>query len=276
MNLDVSFLREKLDILIDLVIAYTPKFLGAIAIFIIGAWVVNKLMSVLKKTMSKAGVSEELTPYISSVLGIFLKVMILFSAAGIMGIETDSFVAVLAAAGFAIGLALQGSIATFASGVIILLFKTFKIGDIIIADQEEGVVKEIQLFNTVLQTYDRKLVIMPNGNLMGNKITNITAEPIRRVDISLSMPYADDFNDYKTVILQATTSHSMALQNPAPEVHIEGFDTHSVKISAWTYCKAEDYWTMYYDLHPIIKTNLGKAGLRMAYSEGIEIGTIGK
>ena len=175
--------------LIDQLVAWSPKLAGAILILIVGFWIVGNLVKLSKKAMAKAKIDTTLIPFLSSLISVLLKVTVVIAAAGIVGIETTSFVAILASAGLAIGLALQGSLQNFASGVMILFFKPYKIGDLVELQGFVGVVKEIQIFNTVLMTPDNKKIIVPNGAATSGPITNISGPGQIRVDMTFGIAY---------------------------------------------------------------------------------------
>ncbi len=271
----MEFLTEKLDGLVTMLIEYSPKIIGAIAIFIIGMWIINQITAFVAKTLDRSDLSQDIKPFILSLVGVGLKVLLILSVAGIIGIETTSFVAVLAAAGFAIGMALQGSLGHFAAGIMILIFKPYKVGDLIEAQDNLGFVKEIQIINTIIQTFDDKTVIIPNGMAVGDIITNLSSVGHLRINLNAYMPYEEDYPKVEAIILKALEETPKVLTNPAPFVGIEEFESHSIRLSVWPYAKTEDYWDVYYDAYKNVKMALGKNNIRVSYSEGIELGKIG-
>ena len=192
-----------------------------------------------------------------------------------VGIETTSFVAMLAAAGFAVGMALQGSLSNFAAGVMVLIFKPYTVGDLVEIDGETGHVEEIQIFNTILTNLDNRTTIIPNSMAMGGKITNLSVRGHLRIDLNVTMPYAEDFDKVKSIILQAIKSTPNVMQEPAPFVGIETFDSHNIVLAVRPYAKTEDYWQVYFDTYQNVKRALGENGIQVAYSEGVEMGKIG-
>ncbi|MEN0005374.1 MAG: mechanosensitive ion channel family protein [Bacteroidota bacterium] len=260
----------------ELVMKYAPQLLLAIIVLIVGLRVVNRLSDFVMDLMERSGVSKDIRPFLGSFLNIALKVLLLFSVAGIIGIETTSFVAVLAAAGFAVGMALQGSLSNFASGVMILIFRPYQVGDLIEVEDIMGHVEAVQIFNTIIITLENKMVILPNSVAMGGIITNLSAKEYLRVDLNVTMPYGEEFDKVEAIILDALKSTPKVLETPAPFVGIESFDSHSIVLAFRPYSTPEDYWDVYFEANRRVKKAMGEAGIRVAYSEGIELGDIGK
>ena len=192
-------LENILETLIDFASVYGIKIIGAIVIWIIGSWIIKKIMTGVKKVMSKRDYDESLQKFLLNLINWMLKILLVIAILGKLGVETTSFAAIIAAAGLAIGMALQGSLANFAGGVLIMIFKPIKIGDLIKAQGEIGVVKEIEIFTTKLTSPDNKLVIIPNGTLSNGNITNYTAEGKLRVDLTFGVGYDADIKQTKEV-----------------------------------------------------------------------------
>lgn len=267
---------DKLDTYIEMAIELAPKILTGIIILIIGFFVINRIVKVLRSQLEQRNFDRSVTPFLTSMLSVLLKVLLLFSIAEIVGIKTTSFVALIAAAGFAIGMALQGSLGNFASGVMILLFKPYSVGDLIEVQDEKGWVKEIQIFNTILQTVTNQNVIIPNGMATSDKVINHSSNSYIRVDLFFAIPYEEDFEKVKEAMLIELEQINKILKDPAPSVGIEAFDSHNIKCGAFLFAKPEFYWDVYYEANLAIKKGLGKNNIKMAYSEGVELGPIGK
>ena len=265
-----------IEAITDKLLAIAPSFIKAIVVLIIGLWVINKLVAILRKYMTKSNMDEDLIPFLSSLASTILKVLLVFSVAEMVGVKTTSFIAMLAAAGFAIGMALQGSLGNFASGVLILLFKPYKTGDLIEVAGEKGWVESIQIFNTSLLTATNQQVIIPNAQATSDKIINHSTHGHIRVDLYFSMPYAEDFKKVNDAIMANVEKIDGILMEPAPSVGIETFESHNIQIGVFLYSTPEQYWDVYYSGHQVIKETLGESGIKMAYSEGIELGKIGK
>lgn len=274
--MDQELVQKYYEQLSEMAIAYAPKILLAIAVLVIGLRLINWVADLTGKMMQRNNVSEDIRPFLESMLGMILKILLLFSVAGIVGIETTSFVAVLAAAGFAVGMALQGSLSNFAAGVMIIIFRPYRVGDLIQVEGEMGHVLEVQIFNTIISTFDNKTVIIPNGIAISGIITNLSTRDYLRVDLNVSMPYAEDFDKVEAIILDALHNTPKVLKDPAPFVGIESFDSHNIILSVRPYTLTEDYWDVFYGANRAVKQALGANGIKVAYSEGVEMGAIGK
>ncbi len=254
---------------------YLPRLALAIIVLIVGIKVINKLAQVARFAMEKAGLSKNITPFLSSIMGISLKVLLCFSIAGMVGIETASFVAVLAAAGFAVGFALQGSLSNFAAGIIILVFRPYKAGDWIEVNEKFGKVEEIQIFNTIIVTPGSKTLIIPNGQVVDSIVTNFSEKGFIRVELNVTMPYAESFPKVKEIILEVLKDIPHVLENPEPEIGIETFDSHNIVLAVRPYTHPDNYWDVTFAAHERIKAAFNEHGIQVAYSEGVEMGSIG-
>jgi len=255
---------------------YGPGVLKAIVVLIVGFWIIGKLMKVFRQLMEKNDVDKDLVPFLTSLVAAILKVLLVFSVAEMVGIKTTSFVALLAAAGFAIGMALQGSLGNFASGVLLLLFKPYRTGDLIEVDGQKGWVESIQIFNTTLKTVTNQNVIIPNSKATGDTIVNHSSNGHIRVDLFFAMPYAENFEKVENAVISNISQIEGVLDTPPPKVGIQSFESHNINVGVFLYAKPEDYWSVYYKANQIIKSSLGQSNVKMAYSEGIELGSIGK
>ncbi len=267
---------SKFDAIYEMGLQYAPKLVMAILVLLVGLWVINKLVDIIAKAMERGGVSRDIQPFLQSMIGVMLKVMLLFSVAGIVGIETTSFVAVLAAAGFAIGMALQGSLGNFAAGVMILIFKPYRVDDVIQIGDDLGHVSEIQIFHTIIKTFDNKMVIVPNGTAISDVITNFSSTKNIRVDMNINVPFDVDMDKVIGIIKEALLNTPKVLKDPAPVVGINEFDSHYIQMAMWPYCEVEDYWDVYFDAKKNVLQALGRNNIKVAYSEGVEMGDIGK
>ncbi len=270
---DVSSASE---MAIDYLYEYGPKILGAILMIWIGLKIIARVEKLIVAGFKKAGIDFAVIPFLTSMIVITAKIFLFLTAAGLVGFESSSLVAVLAAAGFAIGMALQGSLANFASGILILIFKPYKVGDLVDLGDDHGHVEEIQILNTMITTLDNKRVIIPNSIPISGAITNYSVKPNLRVDLSVYMPYAEEFDKIEKLLLDAVNTIPTVLDDPAPFVGIDEFDSHSIKLAIWIYCQPEHYWEVYFEGNRKIKEALGRAGVKVAYSEGVELGDIGK
>jgi len=260
-----------LDTLIDFATVYGIKIIGAILIWIIGSWVIKKLMKGMKKIMSSREYDESLQKFLLNLVNWVLKILLIITLLGTLGVPTTSFAAIIAAAGLAIGLALQGSLGNFAGGVLIMIFKPIKIGDLIEAQGEIGVVKEIEIFTTKLTGLSNKEIIIPNGALSNGNIINYTTEGTRRVDLTFGVGYDSDIKKTKEVLMNVLTSHSLVLEDPKPTVNVSALADSSINFAVRPWCKAEDYWTVYFDVTEQTKEALDAAGIEIPYPHQVEI-----
>ncbi|MBJ2176080.1 mechanosensitive ion channel [Aureibaculum sp. A20] len=250
---------------------YGFSIIGAIVIWIVGSWVIKKLMKTVASLMAKKNYDESLQKFLTNLIGWALKIILIITILGILGIPTASFAAILAAAGLAIGLALQGSLANFAGGVLLMIFKPIKIGDLIEAQGEIGVVKEIQIFTTKIITPDNKLVIIPNGTLSNGNIVNYTEEGKIRVDLTFGVGYDSDIKQTKEVLLNVISTGANVLSDPAPTVNVSELADSSVNFAVRPWCKPEHYWDVYFATTENVKLALDKAGIEIPYPHAVEI-----
>jgi small conductance mechanosensitive channel len=230
------------DKVIELAVTFAPKLAAAILVVIVGFWLVKKLSALFALSLERASFSKEVAPFLISFAGIALKIIVLLAAAGIVGIETTSIFGILAAAGFAVGFALQGSLSNFAAGILIMVFKPYKIGDMVEVNGKFGKVNEIHIFNTILTTPGLKTLIIPNGKVIDDTITNFSAKGAVRIELNVTMPYMESFPKVKDVLLAAMDSVPLVLKSPAPEVGIERFDSHNILVAVRPFVKPDDYW----------------------------------
>jgi small conductance mechanosensitive channel len=256
---------------IEFATEYGPKIIGAIIIYIIGSWIIKKLVGGLRRVMAKSKYEESLQRFLLNLVSWALKIFLIIAVIGKLGVETTSFAAILAAAGLAIGMALQGSLANFAGGVLIMIFKPYKIGDLIEAQDVIGVVKEIEIFTTKLVSPDNKLVIVPNGAMGNGNITNYTAEGKIRVDTVVGVAYEEDIKQVKDVLLKVLTDNPQVLKDPAPSVNVLELADSSVNFAVRPFCKPEDYWDVYFATYEGCKNALDKAGIEIPYPHEVEV-----
>lgn len=255
----------------NIIIEFAPKLLAAILIWVVGLWTIRLLLKGIKKAMNKANYDESLKKFLSNLLNWTFKIVLVVIVLGTVGIETASFAAVIAAAGLAIGLALQGSLGNFAGGVLIMIFKPFKIGDFIQAQGESGTVKEIEIFTTKLTTPDNKEVILPNGSLSNGNIINFSTEEMRRVDITFGVGYDSNIKQTKDVILSVIEKHPLILKEPLPAIHVSELADSSINFFTRVWAKTPDYWAVKFDMIEQTKEALDAAGIDIPYPHSVEI-----
>ncbi len=252
----------------DLAVTYGMKFVMAIVVLIVGLLVVKWITKAMVRLMKKGNVNESLIPFLKSMLNILLKLMLVISVMGMVGIQMTSFIAVLGAAGLAVGLALQGTLQNFAGGVMILLFKPYEVGHFIETQGYMGTVKEIQIFTTVLSTPDNRKVIIPNSPIATGSITNFSAMPTRRIDFSFGIGYTDDIDKAKSILLKMAEKDDRVLkgENP-PVVMVESLGDSSVNLKLRTWVKSEDYWTLFHDVTENVKKQFDGAKISIPFPQ---------
>lgn len=251
------------DRFLEFLIFYTPKVLLAVLVLIVGLWLIKRLVKLLDKIMNRREIDKSLHGFIDSLAGIILKILLILTVISMVGIETTSFVAILASAGFAIGMALQGSLGNFAGGVLILFLKPFKVGDFIQAQGFEGTVQSIQIFHTILLTPDNKRIILPNGSLSNNAIINYTAEAKRRLDLSFSISYKETIENAKELISHIIGSDSRILTDPEPLIAVGQLGENGVILTVRVWCETNEYWNIYFDINEKVKMEFDKNSITM-------------
>ena len=261
--------------LLDNMIAGATNLLIAVAIIIIGFWLVKKALRLVELSLEKTTISPEVRSFLLSLLSAVLKVFILMAAVQKGGVDTASLVGLIAAAGFAVGMALQGSLGNFASGIMIMVFKPYKIGDWVEIGEKFGKVESIQIFNTSIVTPGHKTHIIPNGQVTEGTITNFSDKGKIRLELNVAMAYEESFPKIKQIILDALKNVPNILQDPIPEVGIESYDSHNIIIAVRPFIDPDQYWDATYACYAEIKKAFNENNIKMAYSEGIELGSIG-
>ncbi len=260
-QLSADSMQGYIDTAVELGMVWGPQLLLAIIVLIVGLWIVNRVVRLVSAGLDRSKTDETLAKFLTSLTSIILKALLLISVAGMVGIETTSFIAILGAAGLAIGLALQGSLGNFAGGVLILLFRPYKVGDFIDAQGVAGTVKEIQIFNTIITTPDNKRIIIPNGAISNGIITNVSAEPTRRVDFVFGIGYDDDIAKAKQTLLGILTGDSRIKSDPEPFVVLGEMADSSVNFTVRVWVDAGDYWGVYFDTMEAVKIAFDREGI---------------
>ncbi len=260
-------LEKYTDQAIELVIEYTPKFLLALIVLVVGLWIVNRLVALISRVMKARRVDPTLGPFVTSLAAWTLKAILLISVASMVGIETTSFVAVLGAAGLAVGLALQGTLQNFAGGALLLLFRPYEVGHLIQAQGHLGVVREIQIFTTHLVTLDNKRAIIPNGALSNGDIINYTVENKLRVDLVVGVAYDSDLKAAKAILHEVLSNHDKVLSEPAPFVGVLELADSSVNLAVRPYARPEHYWDVYFDVYEQAKAALDAANITIPFPQ---------
>ena len=259
----------------DWAVVFVPKVLMAILVIFIGLFVVKRLSAGIKMALEKANIGIEITEFLGSLFDILLKAMVFLFAASFIGFEISTLLGVLAAAGFAVGLALQGFLGNFASGLTILFFKPYRVGDWVKVSDHFGKVTSIQIFNTTLETPNDKTLIIPNGQVTDNIITNFSTKGKIRLELNVSMPYEESFPKVKETIQKALDNCDIILKDEVSQIGIEAYDSHNITVAVRPYIHPDDYWNATFQVYGAIKRAFSENGIQAAYSEGVELGKIG-
>lgn len=252
---------------VSMFIGYAPTLLLAIVALILGFWIANMLSKTSVKMMKKQGVDESLQGFLKSFISILLKTLVIISVAGMVGIEMTSFIAILGAAGLAVGMALSGTLQNFAGGVMILIFKPFKVGDVLEAQGYLGAVKEIQIFNTILKTPDNKTIIIPNGGLSTGSMVNYSTEETRRVDFTFGIGYDDDIDQSKAVLKKLIDADTRIFKDPAPFIAVAELADSSVNFAVRVWVKSGDYWGVFFDMNEAVKKTFDAEKISIPYPQ---------
>lgn len=243
------------------------NIVAAIVIFLVGRWLARVLKNLIIKLMERARVEPILVKFAGNIVHTILLVFVVLAAIGQLGVQTTSLIAIIGAAGLAVGLALQGSLANFAAGVLIIIFRPYKIGDFIEGGGVAGVVEEVQIFTTVLKSPDNKCIVVPNGQIMGGTITNYSSHPTRRVDLTASVSYEDNSDKVREVLTSILAEDDRVLKDPAPTIKMHAHGDSSIDWIVRPWVKTEDYWAVYWDLTEAIKSRFDKEGISIPFPQ---------
>ncbi|MDD9891035.1 MAG: mechanosensitive ion channel [Gammaproteobacteria bacterium] len=251
----------------NLAITYGLQLLSAIATLVIGLYVVSIIVKVAGKVFERSNVDASLTGFLSSMISILLKIMVYISAIGMLGVEMTSFIAILGAAGLAVGMALSGTLQNFAGGVMILLFKPYKVGDFIEVQGYSGTVKEIQIFVTVMTTGDNKTILIPNGPLANGSMINYSTQTTRRVDFTFGIAYGDDIDKAYEVLQRLIDADDRILKDPEPFMGLSQLADSSVNISMRVWVNAADYWGVHFKMNEDVYKSFADADLSIPFPQ---------
>jgi small conductance mechanosensitive channel len=255
------------DKFIDLIQSYGLPIIWALLIFIVGRIVARMISNGIGKIMARSDVDETLIKFAKSMIYVALMIFVILAALGKLGIETTSFAAIIAAAGLAIGLSLQGTLGNFAAGVMLILFRPFKVGDFVEAGGVTGVVEEIQIFSTKMKSGDNKGITVPNGQIIGSTITNYSAKETRRVDMVIGVGYEDDLKKVRAVLEDILNSDERILKDPAPTIGVAELADSSVNFVVRPWVKSADYWGVMFDTLETVKLRFDAEGISIPYPQ---------
>lgn len=263
-GVDVEQLLSKL---LDWGIEVGKDLLGAIIIYIVGRFIIKQVGRLLARILEKRKLEISVQTFLRSLVNILLNLVLAFAIVSRLGVETTSFAALLASAGVAIGMALSGNLSNFAGGLIILVFKPFKVGDYIEGQNANGTVREIQIFHTILTTVDNKVIYVPNGALSSNAITNYSKQETRRAEWVFGVEYGEDFEKVKAVLQRIIDADPRILKDPAPMIALGALSASSVDIKVRAWAKTADYWDVYFDMNKIVYDTFNKEGIGFPFPQ---------
>jgi len=265
MEFDLKTLESVQDRTLDLAFQFAPALLKALLLLIIGKFAIQFLVKLLQKVFTRYDIDASLTTFLKSLVRVILYVLLIISVATTLGMEMTSFVAMLGAAGLAIGLALQGSLSNFAGGVLILIFKPFRVGDTIETQNQTGAVESIDILYTKIRNFDNKVVIVPNGALANGSIINYTLKPTRRVEFKVGVAYGTDIKKTRTLILEALKKDERILEDPEPVVYFNAFGESSLDLIIRVWAIVDDIWPVYWDNMEVIKEVMEQNDIKIPF-----------
>ena len=253
--------------IIEVSLVYVPKIVIALIIWIVGKWIIKILIHTSNQILDKRNIDPTLRPFVKALIGTLLRILLIISVLGTIGIQMTSFVAIIGAAGLAIGMALSGTLQNFAGSVVILIFRPYKVGDFIEAQGYRGIVNEIHIFSTILKTLDNKTVVIPNGTLSTSSLINYTTEPRRRVDWTFGIAYGDDYNKAKEVLVRLTGTDNRILDEPPVFIALSELGDSSVNITVRAWVNTQDYWDVLFQLNEKVYSEFPKQGLNIPFPQ---------
>ncbi len=260
-------LAQVMDKLLDWGIDTGKNLLGAIIIYVVGRFVIKQLTNLVMKILSKRKFETSVQTFLNSLLTILLNLVLAFAIISKLGVETTSLAALLASAGVAVGMALSGNLSNFAGGLVILVFKPFKVGDYIDGPGVNGTVKEIQIFHTILITPDNRTVYVPNGSLSSNAVTNYSYQKVRRIDWTFGVEYGEDFEKVKLVLDRIIAADTRIMKDPVPFIALSSLSASSVDILVRVWVKSSDYWDVMFDMNKVVYDTFNKEGIGFPFPQ---------
>ena len=261
----LSKAEQLMKVLMDSGIDLGKRIVTAVIVFLIGRIIIGLLNKLFRKILIRRNVELSIRTFLGSMVNILLTVLLIISVVGALGVETTSFAALLASAGVAIGMALSGNLQNFAGGLMVLLFKPYKVGDVIEAQSVNGTVKEIQIFHTILTTFDNKVIYVPNGALSSGVITNYSNQATRRVDWVFGIEYGEDYERVKSVIERLAARDERILTDPLPFIALHALADSSVNVTLRAWVKSEDYWGVYFDMNQKVYETFNSEGISFPF-----------
>ena len=260
-------LSKLLETLIGFALQAGKSILVAIIIYVVGRFIIRMVNKIVAKVLVKRNVDLTIQSFVKSFVNVLLTTLLIVAVVNALGVDTTSFAALLASVGLAAGMALSGNLQNLAGGILLLLFRPFRVGDYITAQGESGTVKEIQILHTIIVTVDNRDVILPNGALSSGNMTNFSKEPLRRVDLTIGVEYGQDIDRVREVLQKLFAADTRILQEPAPFVALGALSSSSVDIAIRLWVKSEDYWGVFFDTNETIYKTFNKEGINFPFPQ---------
>ncbi len=260
-------LSKLLETLIGFALQAGKSILVAIIIYVVGRFIIRMVNKIVAKVLVKRNVDLTIQSFVKSFVNVLLTTLLIVAVVNALGVDTTSFAALLASVGLAAGMALSGNLQNLAGGILLLLFRPFRVGDYITAQGESGTVKEIQILHTIIVTVDNRDVILPNGALSSGNMTNFSKEPLRRVDLTIGVEYGQDIDRVREVLQKLFAADTRILQEPAPFVALGALSSSSVDITIRLWVKSEDYWGVFFDTNETIYKTFNKEGINFPFPQ---------
>ncbi len=260
-------MKEQLNNLLDLLVLYAPRFIGAILVLIAGLWIIKVLTKTITRLMEKRNTDVSLRLFLKSLFNTLLKALLFISVMGMVGIEMTSFIAILGAAGLAVGMALSGTLQNFAGGVMVLLFKPYKVGDFIEAQGYMGTVNQIQIFNTILLTVDNRTIIIPNAKISNDSLINYSTQGTRRVDWVFGIGYGDKVEDARKILEGFIVNDERILKDPAYQIVLSELGDSSVNITVRAWVKGADFWDVKFEMNEKVYNKFNEVGINIPFPQ---------
>lgn len=264
---NLTSLIPSTDWLIEFALTYGGKLVLVVVTLIVGYWLIGRLVRMMRRIFEKREFDKTLQTFLIQFVGITLKILLAISVVTMVGVQMTSFIALLGAAGLAFGMALSGTLQNFAGGVMLLILKPFKVGDYIEAQGFAGTVMEIQIFHTVLNTPDKKRIIIPNGGLSAGSMINYSAEPIRRVNWDFAIAYSEDIDKVKQTVIDVVSADDRVLKDPEPFVAVASLGDSSVNLTARVWVNAPDYWSVFFKMNEAVKKEFDAKGISIPFPQ---------
>lgn len=264
---DISTLLPNPDRMVEIAVTYGGQLFLALVTLLVGLWLIGKLVKILKRIFEMRSFEQTLQSFLIHLITITLKVLLIISVVTMVGVQMTSFIAILGAAGLAFGLALSGTLQNFAGGVMLLIYKPFKVGDYIEAQGSAGTVAEIQIFHTILKTIDNKTIVIPNGGLSNSTLTNYSTEPVRRFDWTFNISYSENIDKSREIILSVINADERIHKNPVPFVGVISLGDSSVNLATRVWVDTPNYWDVFFLLNENVKKEFDKTGISIPFPQ---------